>query len=240
LPPVRAVVLRLGHRPERDKRVTTHVGLVARAFGAEEMLLCGRDAHVEESLDDVARRWGGDFRLTADASWKGEMVRWKERGGGVVHLTMYGSNLPDVIDEIRRRKEIMVVVGAEKVPAEVYELADWNVAVGNQPHSEVAALAVFLDRLFQGEELAREFEGGLKIVPSPRGKEVLYPENGLDEEEGGRDKEEGGDKGESRDEGEGGDKEKGEEDDMGKVGEEEDGDGGGALPGAEAGLLLWR
>ncbi|MFZ2183142.1 MAG: tRNA (cytidine(56)-2'-O)-methyltransferase, partial [Methanothrix sp.] len=187
---MRAVVLRLGHRPERDKRVTTHVGLVARAFGAEEMLLCGRDAHVEESLDDVARRWGGDFRLTADASWKGEMVRWKERGGGVVHLTMYGSNLPDVIDEIRRRKEIMVVVGAEKVPAEVYELADWNVAVGNQPHSEVAALAVFLDRLFQGEELAREFEGGLKIVPSPRGKEVLYPENGLDEEEGGRDKEE--------------------------------------------------
>ncbi len=228
MPPVRAVVLRLGHRPERDKRVTTHVGLVARAFGAEEMLRCGRDAHVEESLDDVSRRWGGDFRLTADASWKGEMVRWKERGGGVVHLTMYGSNLPDVIDEIRRRKEIMVVVGAEKVPAEVYELADWNVAVGNQPHSEVAALAVFLDRLFQGEELAREFEGGLKIVPSPRGKEVLYPENGLDEEEGGRDKEEGGDK------------EKGEEDDMGKVGEEEDGDGGGALPGAEAGLLLWR
>jgi tRNA (cytidine56-2'-O)-methyltransferase len=195
------------------------VGLVARAFGAEEMLLCGRDAHVEESLDDVAMRWGGDFRLTVDASWKGEMVRWKERGGGVVHLTMYGSNLPDVIDEIRRSKEIMVVVGAEKVPAEVYELADWNVAVGNQPHSEVAALAVFLDRLFQGEELVREFEGGLKIVPSPRGKEVLYPENGLDEEEGGRDKEEGGDK---------------------EKGEEEDGDGGGALPGAEAGLLLWR
>lgn len=158
MPPVRAVVLRLGHRPERDKRVTTHVGLVARAFGAEEMLLCGRDAHVEESLDDVARRWGGDFRLTADASWKGEMVRWKERGGGVVHLTMYGSNLPDVIDEIRRRKEIMVVVGAEKVPAEVYELADWNVAVGNQPHSEVAALAVFLDRLFQG----RSWRGSLR------------------------------------------------------------------------------
>jgi len=85
LPPVRAVVLRLGHRPERDKRVTTHVGLVARAFGAEEMLLCGRDAHVEESLDDVAMRWGGDFRLTVDASWKGEMVRWKERGSGSSH-----------------------------------------------------------------------------------------------------------------------------------------------------------
>ncbi|MCG7848715.1 MAG: tRNA (cytidine(56)-2'-O)-methyltransferase, partial [ANME-2 cluster archaeon] len=28
------VVLRLGHRPERDQRVTTHVGLTARALGA--------------------------------------------------------------------------------------------------------------------------------------------------------------------------------------------------------------
>ena len=89
---------------------------------------------------------------------------------------MYGSNLPDVISEIRNCENILVVVGAEKVPAEMYDLADWNVAVGNQPHSEVAALAVFLDRLFQGRELCREFEGGLKIVPNPRGKQVLYPE----------------------------------------------------------------
>ena len=51
--------MRIGHRPERDKRITTHVGLVARAFGAEEMLLSGRDSHVEESLADVAERWGG-------------------------------------------------------------------------------------------------------------------------------------------------------------------------------------
>jgi tRNA (cytidine56-2'-O)-methyltransferase len=94
----------------------------------------------------------------------------------VVHLTMYGSNLPDVIDEIRASENILVVVGAEKVPAEMYDLADWNVAVGNQPHSEVAALAVFLDRLFQGRELCEEFAGGLKIVPTPRGKQVLYPE----------------------------------------------------------------
>jgi len=167
--------LRLGHRPERDKRITTHVGLVARAFGAEEMLLSGRDSSVKESLADVARRWGGDFRLKADVSWRGEVGRWKEAGGKVVHLTMYGSSLPDVIDEIRNCEKILVAVGAEKVPAEMYELADWNVAVGNQPHSEVAALAVFLDRLFSGRELGRDFEGGLKIVPSPRGKQVLPP-----------------------------------------------------------------
>ena len=131
---------------------------------------------VEESLADAAERWGGKFRLKADISWKGEVVRWKESGGKVVHLTMYGSNLPDVIDEIRCCGNILVVVGAEKVPAEMYDLADWNVAVGNQPHSEVAALAVFLDRLFLGQELFLDFGGGLKIVPSSRGKQVLYPE----------------------------------------------------------------
>jgi tRNA (cytidine56-2'-O)-methyltransferase len=170
---MRVVVLRLGHRPERDKRITTHVGLVARALGAEEMLLSGRDSSIEESLNDAASRWGGSFRLKAGVSWKGEVLRWKEAGGKVVHLTMYGSNLPDVIGDIRKCEDILVVVGAEKVPAEMYDLADWNVGVGNQPHSEVAALAVFLDRLFEGAELSREFEGGLKIIPSPHGKTVV-------------------------------------------------------------------
>ena len=177
LPPaMRVVVLRLGHRPKRDKRITTHVGLVARAFGAREMLLTGRDAHIEESLADATRRWGGSFTLHSGVSWKGEVMRWKEAGGAVVHLTMYGSNLPDVMDEISHcEKDLLVAVGAEKVPAEMYQLADWNVAVGNQPHSEVAALAVFLDRLFMGRELEEDYAGGLKIVPSARGKQVLYP-----------------------------------------------------------------
>jgi tRNA (cytidine56-2'-O)-methyltransferase len=170
---MRVVVLRLGHRPERDKRITTHVGLVARAFGAEEMMLAARDRGVEESLARVAERWGGGFVLKAGVSWKREVMSWKERGGKVVHLTMYGSRLQEALGEIRKSPEILVVVGAEKVPAEVYQLADWNVAVGNQPHSEVAALAVFLDRLFEGQELSREFEGGLKIIPSARGKHVV-------------------------------------------------------------------
>ena len=83
------------------------------------MLLTGRDAHIEESLTDAASRWGGSFALRAGVSWKGEVIRWKEAGGKVVHLTMYGSNLPDVIDEIRDCQELLVAVGAEKVPAEM-------------------------------------------------------------------------------------------------------------------------
>lgn len=169
---MRVAVLRLGHRPERDKRITTHVGLVSRAFGAEEMLLCGRDSSVEESLTDVVERWGGDFRLKTEVSWKGEVIRWKEAGGKVIHLTMYGSRMQNVIDEIRMYDNILVVVGAEKVPSEMYDLADWNVAVGSQPHSEVAALAVFLDHLMEGGALTKDFDGELKIIPSARGKQV--------------------------------------------------------------------
>ena len=33
------IVLRIGHRIGRDKRITTHVALVARAFGANEIII---------------------------------------------------------------------------------------------------------------------------------------------------------------------------------------------------------
>ncbi|MHC1631474.1 MAG: tRNA (cytidine(56)-2'-O)-methyltransferase [Methanotrichaceae archaeon] len=169
------VVLRLGHRPERDKRITTHVGLVARAFGADEMLLAGQDEKVVQSLRDVVDRWGGDFQIKSEVIWKKEVRRWKESKGTVVHLTMYGSSLSDVIEDIRQDENIMVVVGAEKVPAEMYQLADWNVGIGDQPHSEVAALAIFLDRLQEGQELDKKFEGKIQISPSERSKNVNYP-----------------------------------------------------------------
>lgn len=173
-------MLRLGHRRERDKRITTHVGLAARAFGARGIILSGEyDEGVIRSLTDVVERWGGPFDVVYEENWRKVIKEWKRQGGIVVHLTMYGINLPDIIDEIRRRfyserRRILVVVGAEKVPREVYELADYNVAVTNQPHSEVSALAVFLDWLFQGQEMKKEFVGArLRIVPQPRGKKVV-------------------------------------------------------------------
>jgi tRNA (cytidine56-2'-O)-methyltransferase len=145
------LVLRLGHRPGRDKRITTHVGLVARAFGADEFILASPDSM--DSLKDVISRWGGNFSVRVGANWREEIKRWKAAGRKVCHLTMHGKNLPDCIHEIRKEKDIMIVVGAEKVPPEVYRMADWNIAIGKQPHSEVSALAVFLDWYFQGREL---------------------------------------------------------------------------------------
>lgn len=173
------VVLRLGHRPERDKRVTTHVGLVGRALGARGMLLAADDRGVERSIKKVTTQWGGNFFVKTGVKWKDEIKRWKQEGGKVCHLTMYGENILDVIDEIREeaKKEnarLMVVVGAEKVPYEVFEAADWNIAVGNQPHSEIAALALLLDYLQEGRELKAVFEHAeIEIVPKRRGKEVI-------------------------------------------------------------------
>ena len=68
----------------------------------------------------------------------------------------------------------MVVVGAEKVPGDVYQLVDYNVAVGNQPHSEIAALALFLDWLQQGREFEKTFsDGEIQIQPTEHGKSVV-------------------------------------------------------------------
>lgn len=138
------VVLRLGHRPQRDKRITTHVGLTARAFGANGMILATSDEKVIRSIEGVVERWGGDFWVRIEENWEKEVMKWKGDGGKVCHLTMKGVPLSDV--EIVEDK-IMIIVGAEKAPTRAYKLADWNVAIGNQPHSEVAALAVFLDRI---------------------------------------------------------------------------------------------
>ncbi|HTY89784.1 MAG TPA: tRNA (cytidine(56)-2'-O)-methyltransferase [Methanocella sp.] len=170
------VVLRLGHRPERDARVTTHVGLTSRALGASGMLLTSDDKSVAQSIERVDKSWGGGFWVRIGIGYRSEIKKWKEKGGIVVHLTMYGINLPDCIDTIRnefKAKSIMVVVGAEKVPGDVYQLADYNVAVGNQPHSEIAALALFLDWLQQGREFEKTFrDGELKILPCEHGKSV--------------------------------------------------------------------
>ena len=60
---MKIVVLRLGHRPARDKRVTTHVALTARAFGADAVLVSTRDAGLERTLQALVARFGGAFEV---------------------------------------------------------------------------------------------------------------------------------------------------------------------------------
>ena len=173
MPEKDVVILRIGHRPERDQRVTTHVGLTGRALGARGMYLAASDKGVVQSIADVTERWGGEYFCEDNVKWRSCIKDWKADGGVVVHLTMYGLNLPDVIGEIRPNNKILVIVGAEKVPGEIYGLADYNVAVTGQPHSEISSLALFLDHLFAGTELRNEFpEAKIRIIPSKAGKQT--------------------------------------------------------------------
>lgn len=169
-------VLRLGHRPIRDKRVTTHLFLAARALGADGGIYSGvRDRSVEESILEVSKDWGGDFKVEYTEDWRRTIKEWRRRGGRVVHLTMYGIPLREVVSKIRDdTSEKLVVVGGAKVPPDVYHLSDWNVSITSQPHSEISALSIFLHEFFLGRELDREFEcARLRIIPQEKGKRVI-------------------------------------------------------------------
>lgn len=163
-------VLRIGHRPDRDKRITTHVALVARAFGAGEILVDTKDSELEQNLRGVCERFGGDVKIETGVKWRKALKNYK---GQIVHLTMYGEEFEKSMNSLDSEGDILVIVGAEKVPREVYEKADYNISVGNQPHSEVAALAVFLYRHFGGDPFQDFEDGEMKILPNARGKTVV-------------------------------------------------------------------
>ena len=176
----KVVVLRWGHREERDKRLTSHVALAARALGASGFILSDiKDERLEATIARVSKNWGGKFKFEMGRPWKQAVESWKTKGGIVVHLTAYGENIQsnDVLNRIRaEKKPILVIVGSQKVPAAFFseKVSDYNVAIGNQPHSECSSLAVFLDRFFGGNTLTVQFKGArMRIVPMQHGKKVV-------------------------------------------------------------------
>jgi tRNA (cytidine56-2'-O)-methyltransferase len=173
------VVLRWGHRIHRDSRLTTHCALTARALCASGFILADiEDKSIERTVKGITQHWGGDFTFEMGTSWRSVVRDWKNQGGIVVHLTAYGENLQtsNAINRIRETgKNILLLVGSQKVPGEFYssEVSDFNIGVGNQPHSECSALAIFLDRFFEGKELTVDFEKAeVKIIPQEHGKNV--------------------------------------------------------------------
>ena len=176
----KVVVLRWGHR-HRDQRLTSHVALTARALGASGFVMADMtDPKVKETVEKVTECWGGDFYFEMGQPWKRVVKEWKAKNGITVHLTAYGENIQtsDVMNRIRTaKKDVLVIVGSQKVPAGFFSeaVSDFNVADGNQPHSECSSVAVFLDRFFEGKELSEDFIGNAKkkIVPQARGKRVV-------------------------------------------------------------------
>ncbi len=174
------VVLRWGHRPQRDARLTTHVVLTARALGASGFILSDtKDKKIKETIEEVTKNWGGPFFFEMGVPWKKAVKEWKSKTGIVVHLTAYGENIrtSDVLQRIKTsEKDVLVVIGSQKVPKEFFSrcVSDFNVAIGNQPHSECASLAVFLDSFFEGKELTESFEKAkMRIIPQKRGKKIV-------------------------------------------------------------------
>lgn len=166
-------VLRLGHRVKRDERVSTHVGLVARAFGAGEIIYSGdRDEGIVDSIRKTTEKWGGKFKIRYEENWKSVIKKYKKKRFRIVHLTMYGEPFKKKIAKIRKEKNILMLVGSGKVPGQVYMVSDYNLAIGSQPHSEVAALAVFLHEYYKGKD--KKFtKVKIKIIPQARGKKVI-------------------------------------------------------------------
>ena len=170
-------VLRIGQRLVRDDRVTTHVALVSRAFGAQKIFMTEINPEIKETLKKINQTWGSNFEIDYIDKWRPIIKKKKNEGFKIVHLTMYGENVNDAQEQIKNEKKILIVVGAEKVPREVYEMSDYNVGVGNQPHSEISALAVLLDRIQEGKQFQKPFPGGKrKIIPTKKGKNVQVKE----------------------------------------------------------------
>jgi len=174
------VVLRWGHRPGRDVRLTTHVALAARCFGASGFWLSDvEDKNIRQTIEKVTKSWGGSFFFKMGTHWKRIIDQWKEKDGIVVHLTAYGENIQTskVLQRIKATgKDVLVLVGSRKAPREFFSksVSDFNVAIGNQPHSECASLAVFLDRFLEGKELGESFEDArIRIIPQRRGKKII-------------------------------------------------------------------
>lgn len=163
-------ILRIGHRPQRDKRVTTHVALSSRALGASGIFVDTKDSVLETNIGSVADRFGGDFKIETGVQWKRIL---RDFDGEVVHLTMYGQRIDEAMPKISKEKDLLIVVGAEKVPPEVYQAADHNISVGNQPHSEIAALAIFLYSFTDGKNLYSDRDGQMTVIPNERGKTVV-------------------------------------------------------------------
>ncbi|MCW8802342.1 MAG: tRNA (cytidine(56)-2'-O)-methyltransferase [Candidatus Bathyarchaeota archaeon] len=176
----KVVILRWGHR-HRDQRLTSHVALTARALGASGFILADMlDPKVKETVERIVDAWGGDFFFEMDQPWKKVVKDWRAKNGVVVHLTAYGENIQtsDVMQRIQEtKKDVLVIVGSQKVPGNFFSeaVSDFNVAVGNQPHSEASSLAIFLDRFFEGKSLSEEFiqNKKKKIIPQARGKRVI-------------------------------------------------------------------
>ena len=159
-------VLRLNHRISRDKRISTHVCLTARAFGASKIYYSGqKDSNLEDSVNKINKKFGGKCEIKHIQEEKKLIKEKKKDGFLIVHLTMYGKDFKEFTT---KDKNILIIVGGEKVEPEFYDLADFNLSITNQPISEVSALGIFMYKNFDYNENFPDAE--VKVIGKEKGK----------------------------------------------------------------------
>jgi len=161
-------VLRLNHRIGRDAGVSTHVSLTARALGASKVYYSGqKDGNMEQSINKITNKFGGPFEIEHVKDPIAILNEKKKNGFVIIHLTMYGKDFREINSKLKN-KNIIIIVGGEKVEPEFYKIADYNLSVTNQPISEVSALGIFLYNIFGYKE---EFlNPKVKVIGTEKGK----------------------------------------------------------------------
>ncbi len=168
------IVIRYSTRAFRDFRINTHIALTARAFQADKIIFTDFNEELKQGIERVNGRFGSNFEVEFEENYLKKMKELKNEGFKIVHLTMYGLCLKKELKNIKKDGKIAIFVGSEKVPLEVYELADYNISITNQPISEVSALGVFLNELTGGKALDFKFRNRkIEIIGQRKGKKVI-------------------------------------------------------------------
>ncbi|MBS3152850.1 tRNA (cytidine(56)-2'-O)-methyltransferase [Candidatus Woesearchaeota archaeon] len=161
-------VLRLNHRIGRDARVSTHVALTARALCSSKIYYSGqKDNNMEKSINKITEKFGGPFEIEYLEDPKSLLEQKKKQGFLIAHLTMYGKDFISSKNNIKNRN-LLIIVGGEKVEYDFYNIADFNFSVTNQPISEVSALGIFLYEIFGYKENFKNAK--LQVVGMKKGK----------------------------------------------------------------------
>lgn len=168
-------IFRFGHRIERDKRITTHCALVSRAFGCKNLYYSGQeDNHFENSIREVCEDFGGNLNIKFINNYE-KFFEENKNKYYIIHLTMYGTDFNTFAKKIKKenlKKPLLIFVGSQKVPSEIYHLADANVCVTNQPHSEVAALGLLLNALVDYKKV-KFTKAKIQVKENPKGKTII-------------------------------------------------------------------
>lgn len=78
-------VLRIGQRVVRDDRVTTHVALVSRAFGASKIFMNEINPEIKHTLQRVNKSWGSNFEIEYIENWRA-LLKSKKKELSLIHI----------------------------------------------------------------------------------------------------------------------------------------------------------